>query len=774
MKIGILTHYNVNNQGAQLQMYALTEYLCSCGHEVVILTYNKNFDFIPEEGKKNNVSLRSIPYYLKNYLFDKGIGLTWYNAKKYIVLDKFRNRIYQYQSYRTENLDVVIIGSDEVFSIDVGINPMMYGHNLRCKNIIAYAPAFGRTTIPLMQEEGCYHIIQSGLTNITYLSARDEHTQIMIKELTGRDVSIVCDPVFLMNFDEKVTPVRKIKKSYLLVYAYDAHMKDPLEYEAIKKYAKKRGLITVSVGTYHKWCDMNIVCNALEWVEYFKYAECIVTDTFHGYVTALRTNKPVALFVRKAINSSKLQSLMKQTATEDRQFYEFTEDALNQVFERRMDYDNITKTMNRMAQSGKDYLEKAFIEINKFQNADANVNEALRETYCSGCSACISICPVKAIQLILNKAGFYEAVVDEEKCVHCGRCKKICSRFGHVIGMSMYEAEHYAMQSSNPSTVKSCSSGGIAYELSKMALSEGKHVVGCIYDSVLEKARHVCVDEQRNLEKLKGSKYLQSDNSKIFSEIIEKTTNNKNETYMVFGTPCQIAGLARVSEDCGVRKQLLLVEIFCHGVPSYHVWDIQLDKIKKILEGNPQNINFRYKKDDWHSYCIRAEKGKKVWYGIREREEFWHVFFENVLLNDACIVCKERKENSLADIRLGDYWGDRFEKYSDGVSAVFAMTEEGKQAINKLIEKKNVKILEAGNAKEMLEVQNMDGYKYDQKHIDAMKILKTTGQASEAIKMYRQMSSIRQKLKRQVIKTSAYLPENLKLKLKKINRKHYV
>ncbi len=32
MKIGILTHYDVNNQGAQLQMYALKRELEKLGH----------------------------------------------------------------------------------------------------------------------------------------------------------------------------------------------------------------------------------------------------------------------------------------------------------------------------------------------------------------------------------------------------------------------------------------------------------------------------------------------------------------------------------------------------------------------------------------------------------------------------------------------------------------------------------------------------------------------------------------------------------------------
>lgn len=358
MKIGILTHYNVNNQGAQLQMYALWNYLCSLGHETVILTYNKNFDFIPEEGKKNNVSLKSIPYFLKNYLLKKGMGLTVYNAKKYYTLARMRKRNYRFQSYHSDDLDAVIIGSDEVYSIDVGINSMMYGHALCCENTISYAPSFGRTTSKILKKEGCYELVKSGMEKMKFLSARDLHTKEMIKELAGKDVPIVCDPVFLIDFKKQIASKKKLHQPYLLVYSYDAHMNEKEEYEAIQEFAQKRGLLTVSAGTYHKWCDRNIVCDPLEWVEYFKNAEYVITDTFHGYVNALKAQKETALFVRNQINAFKLKSLMEQTKTEEREFFEFSLNALENVFSKKMDYEKIERLLENMTRSGEDFISE--------------------------------------------------------------------------------------------------------------------------------------------------------------------------------------------------------------------------------------------------------------------------------------------------------------------------------------------------------------------------------------------------------------------------------
>ena len=82
MRIGLLTHYLVNNQGAQLQMLSMYRYLEESGHQVYILIYEKNFDFDENEKKKNSASILHFPYYIKEYLFKKGLGLTAFNVRK--------------------------------------------------------------------------------------------------------------------------------------------------------------------------------------------------------------------------------------------------------------------------------------------------------------------------------------------------------------------------------------------------------------------------------------------------------------------------------------------------------------------------------------------------------------------------------------------------------------------------------------------------------------------------------------------------------------------
>ena len=386
---------------------------------------------------------------------------------------------------------------------------------------------------------------------------------------------------------------------------------------------------------------------------------------------------------------------------------------------------------------------------------------------CSGCGGCAAVCPRDAISVQRDDAGFYRASVREDLCVDCGLCLKVCARFTEQpAGVSLYDAKLYALQSAESATVHRCSSGGIAHELALQTIENGGIAAGAVYDLTDNTVRHEIVTDAGELTALDGSKYLQSRPDAAFRDVLRRA---KTEHCAVFGTPCQISALAAAAEITGVRDKLLLVEIFCHGVPSYLVWEESLKKVKKKLGRDTfDDVQFRYKKDDWHSYCLKISAGDKTHYGKRETELFWQVFFENVLLGDACQVCTARKEQSRADLRLGDYWGARFQSRSDGVSAVFACTDRGRAAVEALLEQGKVAALTASDAAEMLAAQNMAGYHHQVLHQESMEILRQRG-VKAAVAHYRAKQPAKQKLKRALLTASAILPDPIRAKLRKAN-----
>lgn len=389
---------------------------------------------------------------------------------------------------------------------------------------------------------------------------------------------------------------------------------------------------------------------------------------------------------------------------------------------------------------------------------------------CSGCAACIAVCPTGAIRLRENNIGFYEALVDAEKCNRCGRCRAVCAQASPKEGISLRSCELFALHSTEAETVRGCSSGGIAHELSKLALQRGRHVIGAAYDLTTNRVQHIEINNMAQLPLLDGSKYLQSNPEKAFETAMRKAYDDREAKFLVFGTPCQITGMAAAAESFGIREQFLLVEIFCHGVPSYRLWDETVKAARKKLRAQQfDRVRFRYKKNDWHSYCLRIDADGRTYYGKRETELFWQVFFENILLNDACYNCTARRDCSAADIRLGDYWGARFRQRSDGVSAVFAITPRGGLAVRQLTEAGRAELLNPGTADEMLAAQNMEGYKQREIHDKALDVLRNGTDIKTVVRQYRRSLTSKQKLKRVLLMASIILPDSLRAELRKRN-----
>ena len=362
MKIGILTHYTVINQGAILQMIAMQNWLKENGHDCYILKYTKDFDFAPNEAGKYNLSIKYFPFYFKEYVLKKGIRLSWFNVKKQLMYKNYMKRIFEYRNYALDQMDAVIVGSDEVFSLECGCNMMMYGHGVNTEKLISYAPSFGQTDLERINKFHCKELIRSGLEKFDYLSVRDKSSAKIVKELINKEPCLVCDPVLLYDFSNINTKVKKkIKKDYLLVYSYDRWMTDPAEIKAIKEYAKTKNLLTVSAGTYHKWCDINIVCNPLEWLEYFRGATEIITDTFHGSILSIITNKPTAYFIRSN-NSNKIYDLLEDFGLLDRLMKRIDIYEINRVLNTPLKNKDINEHLNELRKRSEAFLRTALDE----------------------------------------------------------------------------------------------------------------------------------------------------------------------------------------------------------------------------------------------------------------------------------------------------------------------------------------------------------------------------------------------------------------------------
>lgn len=362
MKIGIITHYDVHNHGAVLQMYALEKVLNNLGNEAKGLTFSKNYDFLKKHAEnKYNISLKSLSYYI-GYLLEKGIKKTYFNYKKKQILDNFKliNKMLEEKNSKSKKLDAVFIGSDEVFSIETGLTPEFWGNNIKCKNIFSYAGCFGPTTLEFIKEKNAEEFIKKGINNLKEISVRDENSKEIIETLSDKKATLVCDPVILYGYiKEKENFNKKFNEKYVLVYSYDNNMNKDNEIINIKKFAEKNNYKIYSVGFYHKWCDKNINCNPIELLEYISNSEIILTDTFHGTVISLIMNKE---FVTKVhINSNKLGFLLREYECIERITKDFSD--ISEITIKKIDYKKVNKTINKKRELSMDYIKSCLEKV---------------------------------------------------------------------------------------------------------------------------------------------------------------------------------------------------------------------------------------------------------------------------------------------------------------------------------------------------------------------------------------------------------------------------
>ncbi len=293
--------------------------------------------------------------------------------------------------------------------------------------------------------------------------------------------------------------------------------------------------------------------------------------------------------------------------------------------------------------------------------------------FCVGCGACEAVCPKKAVRLALNEDGFITAQLDKTKCIQCGKCLQVCPKFAEQLGVSPHfeDIPLYAVSSQDRLEQETSASGGAAAEITKWAFANGYIVAGTVYDYQHQQAKTMIAENYEQARAFKGSKYLQSDFSHVFDDILKR-----KEKMVVFGTPCQIAALHLAAKITGRRKDLVLVDFFCHGIPSYLLWNAFLQSLPQTV----RQIRFRHKKYGWHAYTMEIN-GQIL---PQRKNPFYTLFFSDCFLGPQCYACPSRQSFACADIRLGDFWGSQFDLREDGVSAFCAITAKGQEVFEAL------------------------------------------------------------------------------------------
>lgn len=316
---------------------------------------------------------------------------------------------------------------------------------------------------------------------------------------------------------------------------------------------------------------------------------------------------------------------------------------------------------------------------------------------CYGCGVCATACGRKIIEIGLNAEGFYEPhITDPNKCINCGICTEVCAYLHEDLSLQNQEIHPYAAWSKDYLVRRKCSSGGAGFEIGKYLLGQGYKVCGVRYNADKNRAEHYIATNVEELIPSAGSKYIQSYTVDGFKAI------NRKEKYLVTGSPCQIDSFRRYIRKFRCEDNFVLLDFFCHGVPSMLVWKKYTEWAEKQV-GKITYASWRNKWTGWHDSWAMGidgeEHGEKInWHDsydmlIREKKSYIESrlsqgdMFYQLFLGDCCLGkqcydhCKYKYNRSSADIRIGDLWGKTYNDDEDGVSGAVAFTQKGNEVL---------------------------------------------------------------------------------------------
>ena len=302
---------------------------------------------------------------------------------------------------------------------------------------------------------------------------------------------------------------------------------------------------------------------------------------------------------------------------------------------------------------------------------------------CTGCGACVNVCPKKCIRMEKNKEHFYEARLNKKECINCNMCNLVCPV--QTKKSLKYEKEQYILQLKDTNILKKCASGGAFYGIASYFIKNGGIVYGVSTNSN-KSLEYTRVENKDDLLKLIGSKYYQcliteNDYAKIIND-------SKNKKVLVSGTPCQMSAIKNMKAIN--QDNVYTLEIICQGTPNEFI-------VKKYYEAKEKKKNKRIKEHIFRSkdkYVGKNYLNKYIFddnsieYLIGEKDELSLAFQRNIFLRNSCYKCKYTNKDRVSDFVVGDYWKQDCSNsdinYNNGVSALLCNSKRGISLFRKI------------------------------------------------------------------------------------------
>lgn len=359
MKVGILSMQNVANYGSYIQAYALKQILLKLGaDDVVFINIQKGRELPGNNNKLINRLKRLLILLVRGRLIDR--------IKEGRYINKLEESFKGQLSFigritdDLESLDLVVIGSDEVFNCcqisSWGFSTQLFGNIPNAKKIVSYAASFGNTTYNKLEYYQLVEEIKNSLENLDSISVRDDNSQEIITKMGFKPYRHL-DPVLIWG-GEGYNVSTSIQEDYILLYSYPNRIKNKDEIDAIKEFSRRKQLPIIPILSEYSWCEKTVFPTPpLEVLTYFKKAKYVITDTFHGSIFSIISHKQFCTIIRDS-NRQKLTSLLSSLSLDDRIFEK--DMSLSNLLDQTINWIEVEQILERNRQEAFSYLSNSF------------------------------------------------------------------------------------------------------------------------------------------------------------------------------------------------------------------------------------------------------------------------------------------------------------------------------------------------------------------------------------------------------------------------------
>lgn len=369
MKFFGIVSYNIycnfTNYGSALQSWALSQAINKIGKG---RWQSKLIDYCPDvladkdplnpfsnmwdtDEESRQMCMLTMPAIRKNYIkFNEFYHNRFLKTEKKYTSANFNDVVEE------EQINGFVCGSDTIFCIDEfkGFDDGYYANYDCMKNgyTISYAASFGDIHL----NEETYKILNNRLQNFKALGIREKVMIPYVKSHTSVAVERTIDPTLLLTREDYDTLAveRIVDEKYLLLYVrrYNKEMEKFAE-----DLARQKGLKIVEISlratNAEKGHQMFYEAGVEEYLSLVKYADVVVSNSFHGLIFAVQYCRPIYIFSREQADS-KVGEVLEVFGLEDRLMVSGTEQVSEEI-----DYEKVHNNIEPYRRRAFQYLESA-------------------------------------------------------------------------------------------------------------------------------------------------------------------------------------------------------------------------------------------------------------------------------------------------------------------------------------------------------------------------------------------------------------------------------